>query len=232
MPVRRIDHRDISLERRRVLWRDSATILVVVVAMLLAVQLFGPRKSAVVEGSPTPIPSGSPTSSFEPLGSPAPGETLGPIVDPSLGIDATPPGPTPRPTPEPTLRPGTTPRPTPRPTPTPTRTPRPPATLNPATPTPAPTPTPEPPPPNAVLECNVPLLSMTVTCMSSSTNIENNSEAWSMGGAGTLDSGGSGSASVVWTYDLPGVYTVRLTVTGTDGTTTDFAEVDVTVPGL
>jgi hypothetical protein len=55
-----------------------------------------------------------------------------------------------------------------------------------------------------------------------------------MGGAGTLTAGGDGTTSITWTYTAPSAptYTVRLTVTGTDGVTTDFAEVSVTVPGV
>ena len=93
-----------------------------------------------------PVP-GRPGTESEGIGpSLAPGQSLAPIVDPGLGIDATP-TPVPRLTQPPTgthaptLPPVATPRPTTRPAPTPTTRPVP--TPGP-TPTPTPTPTPAP----------------------------------------------------------------------------------------
>jgi PKD repeat protein len=52
-----------------------------------------------------------------------------------------------------------------------------------------------------------------------------------MGGAGSFTSGGDTFSTAEYVYDVPGTYTVRLTVTGDDGSTT-FDEDIVTVPGL
>jgi hypothetical protein len=217
-------------ERKRLLWRDSATILIGVVIALLAAQVFLPRSTGVAVGSASPASSGLTIGASPGMASATPEiVTFGPIVDPSLGIDATP---TPIPvitlpptgTPVPGATTGPTPKPTPRITPKPTR--------KPPTPTPTPTPTPPPPPPpNAVVSCQTQALSLTVMCTSSSTHIQAGSESWNMGGPGTIVSGGDGAAFIEYTYDASGFYTVRLTVTGTNGTTTDSDEVGVTVAG-
>lgn len=224
-----------ALERRRELWRDSATILSAVIVALLAFQLLGGLFASPPGASPSPNASGLVTSSQAAQPSLAPGQTLVPIVDPRLGIDATP-----RPTPVRTLPPtgthapippGATPRPTTVPAPTPTKRPPPtPTPTPPPTPTPAPTPTPTP-PPNAVVSCDAPV-ALTVTCSSASTNFLAGSELWDMGGPGVLVSGGDGTSSITWTYaDATGSpYTVSLTVTGLDGTTTDTDTTLVTVP--
>jgi PKD repeat protein len=52
-----------------------------------------------------------------------------------------------------------------------------------------------------------------------------------MDGSGTVVSGGDGTSSVEFTYDAIGVYTIRLTVTGIDGSTAS-DQATVTVPGL
>jgi hypothetical protein len=100
--------------RRRILWRDSATILIGIVLALLAVRFVLPSGPAATVGSPSPQDTGlgavgSSTPSSAPLDTPPP--TLGLVVPPSLHLDATPtpipvitlPPATPRPTP--TLRP-------------------------------------------------------------------------------------------------------------------------------
>lgn len=224
-----------AVNRKRILWRDSAIILSAVVIALLLAQTLLPRSTGTVTGDPTDYPSGMAIGSIGAPRTLAPGETFGPILDPSLGIDATATpipvvtlGPTRRPTPIPSAAPGATPASTPRITPKPTKTPRPPT----PPPTLAPTPTP-PLPPTVAISCDdVPTLSMTVTCSSDVTHIQGGSQDWNMDGTGTLESGGDGSGSIVWTYDLPGgTFTVSLTVTGDDGSTV-FAEDSVTVPGL
>ena len=103
--------------RRRLLWRDSAIILVGVVLALLSFRVLVPPNVAV-EPTETPIPSQVSIRLTPPPGSLAPGESFGPIVDPSLGIDATP-----TPVPVVTLGPLT-----PTPSPSPTETPPPPFT--------------------------------------------------------------------------------------------------------
>ena len=230
-------------DRRRQLWRDSATILIGVVLALLVGQTLLPAQVASPDGSPTPLPSTIAIGSVAPPVSLAPGATFGPIINPSLGIDATPTpipvitmGPTPSPSPSPSIEPSAsvrpsvkptvkptakpTPKPTPRPTPRPTRTP------SPATPPPTPIP-----PPTVSLNCATQLASLTITCTSSSTNIQSDSQRWNMGGAGSFGSGGDTFASAEYTYDEPGIYTVELTVTGDNGSTTS-AQETVTVPGL
>ena len=126
-------------DRRRQLWRDSATILIVVVLALLAGQVFIPQQTAGPAGSATPLPSTVAIGSLPPPVSLPPGATFGPILNPSLGVDATPTpipvitmGPTPSPSPSPSpsiappsVRPSVKPtvKPTIKPSPKPTRTP-------------------------------------------------------------------------------------------------------------
>ncbi|HET7181372.1 MAG TPA: hypothetical protein VFI15_03985, partial [Candidatus Limnocylindrales bacterium] len=96
---------------RVVLWRDSASILVVVVLALLLWQTFAP----VETGTPTdsgPAPTRGVVTSLPPGVTLAPGFTFGPILPPSLAIDATP-----TPIPVITLGPSPTPSPTPKPSP-------------------------------------------------------------------------------------------------------------------
>ena len=99
------------LDRRRILWWDSATLVAGVVLSLLALQLLGapaagplPTESASAEASDVAVRTLAPPASVPPAA------TLGPVVDPSLGLDATP-------TPVPLITLGPTPRPTPTPAP-------------------------------------------------------------------------------------------------------------------
>ena len=226
-PVR-VDDR---FEAKRLLWRDSATILVGVVVALLAVQLFLRFAPATLSSSPSPaseilVGPGDSTGS-----SSGPGSTLGPVVDPSLGIDVRPtrrPQITLPPTGSQPPTPGATPRPTRAPTAPPTAAPTQPPVTDPPVTDPPP---PPPPPPNAQVTCDAPV-GQTVTCTSSSTDILSNSEVWDMGAPGVLVSGGNGSSSITWTYtDLgPFTATVTLTVTGADGSTTDSDTAQVDIP--
>ncbi|HUQ44794.1 MAG TPA: hypothetical protein VM451_10355 [Candidatus Limnocylindria bacterium] len=146
-------------ERRRLLWRDSATILIGVVIALLVGQMIFPQRVGTPVQTGGEIPSGIVIGSVGPSFSLPPGVTFGPIIDPSLRIDATGtpipvitmgPTPTPSPSPSPSLKPSGSLKPTgsPRPSgslkPTPKPSPKPSATAAPPTPTNPPT---NPPPP-------------------------------------------------------------------------------------
>jgi hypothetical protein len=213
------------VDRRRLLWRDSATILIGLVIALLAAQALLPGYSLLPTGSPTPEPSGIAIGSFLPPLSLAPGETFGPIIDPSLGIDATPTpipvitlGPSPSPTPSPSATPKTvpTPKPSTKPKPTPTPAPNP-------TPTPAPTPvvTPPPTPPTAGFTWaeNLPL---TIDFTNTSTN--DTSWDWDFGD-GQPNSSAQNPTHV---YLSSGTYNVTLTVQGPGGSDAVTIQVDVT----
>ncbi|TME10331.1 MAG: PKD domain-containing protein [Chloroflexi bacterium] len=208
-----------ALERRRELWRDSATILSAVIVALLAFQLLGGLFASPPGASPSPNASGLVTSSQAAQPSLAPGQTVVPIVDPRLGIDATP-----RPTPVRTLPPtgthapvppGATPHPTAVPAPTPTKrppptpTPTPPPTPRP-TPTPAPTPTPTP-APHADFTSSQQVLTTTVDFTDASTGIID-TWSWDFG-----DGGSSSLPNPTHEYAVPGPYRVTLTVTGPGG---------------
>lgn len=98
-------------DRRRILWWDSATIVAGVVLSLLALQVLGaPAAGPLPTESPSPEASDVAVRTLAPPASRSPAATLGPIVDPSLGLDATP-------TPVPLITLGPTPRPTPTPAP-------------------------------------------------------------------------------------------------------------------
>jgi PKD domain-containing protein len=210
--------------RRRILWRDSATILLGVVLALLAVRFVLPSGPAAAVGSPSPedtslVAVASLTLSPMPTDTPAP--TLGNVVPPSLHLDATPtpipvitlPPATPRPQPTPTPRPGLTPGPT-----APGKTP-------PPTPKPTPKPTPSP-APVVVLGCSVPAASMMVTCGSAgSLYTKGATYTWTFGDGATSHAVGSASHL----YAVPGSYTVRLTITNATGSGHD--EATVSVPG-
>lgn len=215
-------------DRRRQLWRDSSLILICVVLALIVGQTLAPSQTAGPDGSPTPLPSTIAIGSVGPPVSIAPGATFGPIINPSLGIDATPTpipvitmGPTqtpsPSPTPTPTVRPSASIKPTPKPTPKPTKTPSP-------TPTPEPTPPPTPPPPSARFTWSVDF--MTVTFDNNSTGVITGETTW----VWDFDDGSTSSARNpaphlyvdICTEEAPCFYDVMLTMTtpvGTDSVT-------------
>ncbi len=213
-----------ALERRRQLWRDSATILSAVVVALLAFQLVGGLASPSPGASQSPDESALGTSSQGPQPSLAPGQTFVPIVDPGLGIDATPaprrtlpptgthaPSLPPKPTPHPTTVPAPT--PTTRPVPTPTPTP-------PPTPTPGPTPTPTP-APTADFTWTQEGVTTTVTFTDASSGVID-TWSWDFG-----DGGSSGASNPSHDYGAPGIWQVTLTVTGPGGS--DAVTMTVTV---
>lgn len=213
---------DDRFEAKRLLWRDSATILVGVVLALLAVQLFLRFGPATSSSSPSPFssvvvvgPGDSPGSSS------GPGSTLGPVVDPSLGIDV-------RPTrrPDRTLPPTGTQAPTitqppgPTATPRPTRTPTPTAAPT-APPTPVPTPAPTPQPTEPPITPAPPVADFTwsqdgLTTVVNFTDTSTGQIAswhWEFGGGGTSD-----QQNPTFDFGAIGVYDVTLTVTGPGGT--------------
>ena len=77
-----------SVDPRRVLWRDSAAILALVVLALLAAQSL--LQGETGEPTDTAIPTSIVIGSLPPGVSPAPAATFPPIIDPSLGLDSTP----------------------------------------------------------------------------------------------------------------------------------------------
>ncbi len=215
---------------RVVLWRDSATILVVVVIALLAWQTFGLGGS----GQPTEsdaIPSGVVVGSSLPPGmSLPPGFTFGPIVDPSLGIDATPtpiPVITLGPSPSPSASPGASPSGSPKPSKSPGAsggpTPTPPPPPSP-TPPPPPTDTPEPPTtPPADASFN---WSEGLACLVDFTNTSTGDTSWDW----TFDDGTSSSSqNPTHLYLAVGTYNVTLQINGSGGPTATKA-VDVVGP--
>jgi hypothetical protein len=219
-----------ALDRRRQLWRDTSILLIGLLVVLLVGQVVLPATQGLVSSSASPGASDAvvgPAGS----GSPGPGATFVSIVDPSLGIDAPhTPGPVrtepPTGSAAPTAHPIGTPRPTfSIPTATPALTP-PPTPIS--TPTPEPTDAPTPiPPPNLQVACAV-TAPLTVTCSSSSSDTVGGSQAWAMGGSGTVLAGGDGVDSITFLYDGPGDYHIVLGMTGLDGSTPT-APADVTV---
>jgi PKD domain len=146
-PTRVVRNEPSTVDRRRQLWRDSATILIGITLALLLAPIVLPGSSGLPGGSPTPFPSGVEIgSSTAPQLTLGPGETFGPIIDPSIGIDATP-------TPIPVITMGPTPSPSPSPSPTPKVTPKPTAKPTPK-PSVKPTPVPTPAPPTASFTWN------------------------------------------------------------------------------
>jgi hypothetical protein len=137
-PKELLSPEETRVEAKRLLWRDSAIILVGIVLALLAAEFLPGLAPGLVadQSAPASDAGGGPT--LEPEGSTPLGPTLGPVVDPSLAIDATQP-----PIPPPTLPPTGSfdPADPGDPTPRPTRKPR--ATPAPATPAPTAEPTPE-----------------------------------------------------------------------------------------
>jgi hypothetical protein len=188
----------IQNERRRQLWRDSATILIAVVMLLLAGQIFLPEQTATPGGSPTPLPSAVAIGSIPPPATLPPGATFGPILNPSLGVDATP-------TPIPVITMGPTPSPSPSIVPT--------SSVRPSVkPTVKPTPTPA--PPVARFSGTVNLLTLTVTNTSTGIVSGETTWLWNFGDGATAAVRNPGSH----TYKQPGTYTVKLTMTTAFGT--------------
>jgi hypothetical protein len=138
------------VEAKRLLWRDSAIILVGVVVALLVFQLLPRSNPGLAVDESASSSGGGAVASLPPGSSGVPGATLGPIIDPGLGIDATQAPPARTLPPTGSFEPGETAAPTPR------SSRKPPATIAPAPSTPArtprptrpPDPTPEPPPTN------------------------------------------------------------------------------------
>ena len=193
---------------RVVLWRDSASILVVVVLALLAWQTFAPGGTGTPMGSGD-IPSGVVVGSLPPGMSLPPGVTFGPIVPPSLAINASP-----TPIPVITLGPSPSPSPTPSPSPKPTKSPGtsggPTDTVPPPTDTPAPptdTPPPDTPPP-AIANFS---WSEALLCVVDFTNTSSNDTSWDWDFG---DSTGSSSSSPNHLYLSTGSYSVKLTING------------------
>lgn len=221
-------------DRRRLLWRDSATILIGVVLALLVVQSMSAPPTAGPGSSPSDLPSGIAIGSVGPPISLPPGATLPPIIDPSLGIDATPtpipvitmgPTPTPGPSPSPSASPSSSPKATgsPRPSRTPgtskppsTPPSNPPPTQPPPTQPPPTQPPPTQPPPTAappVAQFTWNTTALVVDFTNTSTG--DTSWDWDFG-----DSSGSTAQNPSHVYAAPGDYTVKLTVTGPGGTDT------------
>jgi hypothetical protein len=206
---------------RRVLGRDSLIILAGVLVAVLVAQ-FMPRSEGVATGSATPIPSGDViTGSLPPPVSLPPGATFGPIVDPSLGLDASPTpipvitmGPTPSPSPEPSpspspkasVRPSGSPKASLKPSATPSKTP------SPAPPTPSPTPViTTPPAPVAAFACT-PIAGLQLDCSSTSTN----ATSWSWDWGDSSQNTGATPPVHIYASDLSPV-TVTLSVSGPGG---------------
>jgi hypothetical protein len=202
--------RYVGATRRRVLWRDSAIILIGVVLALLAVRFLLPSGASTANGSPSPddtsiIAAASPTSTALFL---TPIPTIGQIVNPSLHLRATPtpipvitlPPPTPTPRPTPTLAPGATPKTTLKPgsTPKPTATPK-------------PTPTATPAPVFADFSCSPAKGSftapVTVTCTDKSSGAT--SWTWTFGDGAIVT-----TQNASHTYTTAGSFQITLTVTG------------------
>ena len=130
------------VEAKRLLWRDSAIILVGIVLALLVAQFLPGLAPGLAADQSALAPGAGAGGTHVPGDSAPPDATLGPVVDPSLGIDGAPP-PNPPITPPPTLPPTGSFEPVDPDNPTPKPTKRPTATIGPPTPAPTPEPTPE-----------------------------------------------------------------------------------------
>jgi hypothetical protein len=213
-------------DRRRILWRDSATILIGVVLALLGARFLIPSGPATAVGSPTaPADTGlvavaSPTDA--PTGSsstPAPSATpipTGVVVPTGLHLDATPtpipvitlPPATPRPSPSASLKPGQTPAPSTKPG---------------ASPTPKPIQG----APVVSVTCTVATLSFIADCTSvGSANVAGATYLWDFGDGSAPIAGGTTKQH---TYTA-GQYVVTLTITNATGSGHD--EANVQIPGL
>jgi outer membrane biosynthesis protein TonB len=203
-------------ERRRLLWRDSATILIGVVIALLIGQMLFPQGIASPGASASELPSGVAIGTFGPPITLPPGITIGPIIDPSLAIDASPtpipvitmgPTPTPEPSPSPSIKPSATIKPTVRPSKTPGTTPA---------PTHAPTPNPTtqatPSPPVALFSWDPPSPLVLQSVQFTNTSTGDTGWVWDFG-----DAGSSSAQNPTHAYAAPGDYVVKLSVTGAGG---------------
>jgi hypothetical protein len=126
------------VEAKRLLWRDSAIILIGIILALLVVRFLPDLAPGFVADQTSPASGAGSAGSLAPGSSSPPAATFGPVVDPSLEIDATQP-----PIPPITLPPTGSFEPVETDDPTPRPTKRPIATLGPQTPAPTPEPTPE-----------------------------------------------------------------------------------------
>jgi hypothetical protein len=211
-------------DRRRILWRDSATILIGVVLALLGARFLIPSGPATAVGSPTaPADTGlvavaSPTDA--PTGSsstPAPSATpipTGVVVPTGLHLDATPtpipvitlPPATPRPSPSASLKPGQTPAPSTKP---------------------GASPTPKPIQGAPVVSVTCTVTGSTADCTSAgSTNLAGATYLWDFLGDGSAPVPGGATAS--HPYTAPGQYVVTLTITNSTGTNSDQANITIT----
>jgi hypothetical protein len=191
--------------RRRILWRDSATILAGVLLAIVGAKFLIPGNAPSPTGSPTAEASGIAIGSFGTATLPGftPIPTLGQIINPSLDLEATPtpipvitlPPITPRPSTGPTQGPGSTPKPTVKPSATPHAS---------STPTPAPV---------AAFSCT-PSAGLVLTCTDQSTNATGWTWNW---GDNTSDTGQTPPPHTYSPPD-PSPVSVTLTVTGPGGT--------------
>jgi hypothetical protein len=216
-----------SPDPRVVLWRDSATILVVVVLALLAWQTFarGGPGGPLASGD---IPSGVVVGSLPPGMSLPPGVTFGPVVPPSLAIDATP-----TPIPVITLGPPT---PSPSVSPTPKGSAKPSGTpgatvITPPPPTgstePPPTDTPEPPTAPPVIANFT--YSEPSPCQITFNNTSTGDSSWDWDFGDLL--GSSSAQNPGYTYALgPATYSVKLTINGGADSITKSVVVDGSCP--
>jgi PKD domain len=192
------------VEAKRLLWRDSAIILIGIILALLAAQLL-PRSDSELAADATDLASGPGAGiSLSPASSAEPDATFGPIVDPSLRLDATRPPSLP---PTGTFKPVETDHPTPKPTK------RPAATIGPPTPPPTPEPTPEPTPapPVASFDWHQEELTTAVAFTDLSTG-PIDTWSWDFG-----DGTSTSEQHPTHVFDAIGLYEVTLTVTGPGG---------------
>lgn len=178
--------------------RDTLTILGGALLAVILGNLAGYGAAVGDLASPTPEDSSTIIGggSLPPVVTFAPIETLGEIVDPTVGFEASP-------TPIPVITLGPSPSPTPRQTTRPS-----------AAPSRTPGPTPVPPPPVAGFTCT-PVGSLVVSFANTSTGVMS-SWLWDLGDGTTS----TAQAPPDHTYAAPTAYTVTLEVTGPGGTDT------------